>query len=101
MENDNGKQIFLCYSGKSKEQTSILAEDLENMGHEVWFDQDLSGGQVWWDEICKNIRECELFIFVLDKHSQRSHACEVAWRYAVALGVKILPVKIALSLIHI
>ena len=92
---ENEKQIFLSYSSNSKEQTSKLAKDLERMGHGVWFDQTLSGGQDWWNEICRNIRKCELFIFVLDKNSQRSHACEVEWRYALELGSKILPVKIA------
>ena len=95
MENENGKQIFLSYSSNSKEQTSKLAERLKRMGHEVWFDQALSGGQIWWDEICVNIRDCDLFIFVLDKNSQLSDACEVEWRYAIELGREILPVKIA------
>ena len=95
MKNEKGKQIFLSYSSNSKEQTSKLAELLKRMGHEVWFDQALSGGQIWWDEICVNIRDCDLFIFVLDKNSQLSDACEVEWRYAIELGCEILPVKIA------
>ena len=95
MKNEKGKQIFLSYSSNSKEQTSKLAELLKRMGHEVWFDQALSGGQIWWDEICVNIRDCDLFIFVLDKNSQLSDACEVEWRYAIELGREILPVKIA------
>ena len=95
MENENTRKIFLSYSSKSKEETKALARDLEDMGHEVWFDENFSGGQIWWDEICKNIRECEIFIFVLDRNSQLSDACEVEWQYALKLGSAILPVKIA------
>ena len=95
MVNENGKRIFLSYSSKSKQQTSTLAENLKSVGHEVWFDENLSGGQIWWDEICKNIRECEIFIFVLDRNSQLSDACEVEWQYALKLDAKILPVGIA------
>lgn len=95
MENQTGKKIFLSYSSKSKEETKKLASALEKMKHEVWFDKKLCGGQDWWDEICRNIVECELFIFVLDKNSQQSEACDIQWRYAVKLGSAILPVKIA------
>jgi hypothetical protein len=95
MKNQVGKKIFLSYSSKSREETKALARDLKRMGHEVWFDQDLSGGQVWWDSICENIKHCGLFIFVLDNHSQNSNACESEWRYALALNAKILPIKIA------
>jgi hypothetical protein len=33
--------------------------------HDVWFDQHLTGGQQWWNNILSEIRKCEIFVAVL------------------------------------
>jgi hypothetical protein len=61
----------------------------------VWFDQDLSGGQVWWNQILKTVRDCDVFVFVLNPESLNSTACKREYCYAVDLGKTILPVLVA------
>ncbi len=68
-----------------------LAADFEALGDYVWFDKDLSGGQAWWDQILAEIRNCELFSFVLTPLALESDACEREYRYAAQLGKRILP----------
>jgi len=87
--------IFLSYGRSSEAITTELASDLTALGHEVWFDRHLSGGQRWWDAILASIRTCEIFVFVLDPGSLDSRACRSEYRYGAALGKPILPVRVS------
>ena len=58
-------RIFISYSSKNRALVEALANDLETLGHEIWFDKELSGGQSWWDQILQGIRACDLFVFAL------------------------------------
>jgi hypothetical protein len=72
----------------------LLADLRKRSRQEVWVDSELSGGQLWWDEICKQIRECSLFLVVVTPRLKKSDACRLELGYAVALGKPVLPVKI-------
>jgi hypothetical protein len=72
-----------------------LVVDIQALGFVVWFDQDLSGGQAWWDQILASIRESDVFIFLLDPHGLKSMACQREFGYAAALGKPVLPVLVA------
>ena len=65
------------------------------MGHTVWFDQALSGGQAWWDQILSMIRRCDLFVFVLDPAALDSIACKREYGYATDLRKPILPILVS------
>ncbi len=67
-------QIFLSYSRDDQELASHLAKDLKDLGHVVWLDQELTGGQAWWDQILAMIRACDLFVFVLSSAALYSTA---------------------------
>lgn len=67
--------VFLCYSRRNLEVVRELARDLEGAGHRVWFDQELTGGQNWWDHILAEIRACDIFVLVLSPETQDSTAC--------------------------
>jgi peptide/nickel transport system substrate-binding protein len=90
-------QIFISYSSKDRELVKGLADDLELLGHEVWFDSELlrTGGQKWWATILTNLRQCDLFIFALTPNSLASDACQREYRYAYALHKRILPLMLA------
>lgn len=92
--------IFLSYGRSSEAITTELAGDLTALGHEVWFDRHLSGGQQWWDAILASIRKCEIFVFVLDPGSLDSRACRSEYRYGAALGKSILPVRVSTGVDH-
>ena len=85
-------RVFISYSRKQQERIEFVAKHIESLGHEVWFDQDLAGGQRWWDEILRQIRECDLFVFAISPDSIDSRACRREGRYAHQLGKGILPV---------
>ena len=61
---------------------------------QVWFDDELGGGEAWWKEILDQIRSCEVFIVALSNHLLESKPCQAELRYAQALQRPILPVRI-------
>lgn len=86
--------IFVSYSSKDRERVRNLVQDLEEIGHEVWFDQELSGGQLWWDRIMANLRNCDLVIFALSPNWLNSYASGLEFDYATELGKNRLPVTV-------
>jgi hypothetical protein len=88
-------QVFVSYSRHSEEIVKGLVADLGELGHQVWFDKDLVGGQAWWDQILGRIRDSDVLVFVLDAKALSSHACRSEWTYASDLGKTVLPVLVA------
>ncbi len=84
--------IFISYSRKNRREVATLVRDLETVGYEVWFDQNLTGGHEWWATILEKIRECDLFICALTQATLDSAACEKEWVYAHQLNKRILPI---------
>jgi len=87
--------VFLSYTEDDEEVVKALAEDIEDMGHEPWFDTDLIGAQEWWKQILSHIRASDVFVFAISRESLDSTACDREWRYAAELGKSILPVLVA------
>lgn len=87
--------IFISYSRESEAITRNLADAIKKLEFTVWFDQELSGTQMWWEKILENIRKCDLFIYVLSTESLKSSACKREYGYATDLSKTILPVLIS------
>jgi TIR domain len=88
-------QIFISYNHRSLDAVKTLAKDLEAAGNYVWFDQALTGGHRWWDDILANIRGCGVFVFALTPESVESYACKQELDYAAQLGKPILPILLS------
>jgi TIR domain/SIR2-like domain len=83
--------VFLSYSRRDRSVVTDLHNDLTNADYEVWFDRELTGGQLWWDEILHRIRSCDIFVFALSPDSVKSKACRAELDYASELNRPILP----------
>jgi hypothetical protein len=88
------RQVFISYARRDGPAVNHLHSDLERADHRVWFDQQLEGGQLWWDEVLERIRTCELFVFALSPDSLKSRACRAELAYATELRRPILPVLV-------
>jgi len=88
-------KVFLSYGRENTEQATGLAADLADLGYEVWFDSELTGGQSWWEQILRRIRECDAFVLALSQDSLESPACKREWTYAFDLRRNFLPVLVA------
>jgi serine/threonine kinase PknH len=86
--------LFISYSSQDRSAIEPLTAALRRARQQVWFDDDLGGGEAWWNEILEQIRACEVFIVALSNRSLESKPCQAEWRYAKALERPILPVRI-------
>ena len=86
--------IFITYARKDRQAAEALSRDLERSHNAVWLDNELTGGQEWWDTILGQIRACDLYLFALSPDSLKSRACRLEFDYAHAVGRPLLPVMI-------
>jgi len=86
--------LFLSYAHQDLDVVTALRRDLEDLGQSVWLDESLHGGQIWWDEILRQLRQCNGFILAVSALSLESEACLAEWQYAVDLARPFLPVRI-------
>jgi len=88
-------RTFVSYAREDVNRVTLLRDELRALNCDVWMDQQLAGGQEWWSEILRSIRECELFVFAISRASLDSTACQSETAYAVDLRRSILPVMIS------
>lgn len=88
-------RLFVSYSSKDSTSVKTLIRDLEEAArHAIWADQELTGGEIWWQEILQQIRQCDVFVLALSNNSLRSKPCLAELSYAQALGLPVVPVQI-------
>lgn len=88
-------KVFVSYSRYNLDIVTQLTADLRDVGVNIWYDQKLSGGQKWWDQILAGLRDCDIFIFALSPQSLESEACKSELGYVAQLNKFILPVQVS------
>ncbi len=86
-------KIFISYDRASQDDVEQLVQDIED--HEIWFDQHLTGGQNWWDNILSEIRACDIFIAALTPAYLDSLPCKREMTYAKELQRIRIPVRLS------
>ncbi|BBY02790.1 sensor domain-containing protein [Mycobacterium seoulense] len=86
--------LFVSYSSQDRSTVDALAAALRRAQQQVWFDQELGGGDSWWAKILEQIRACDLFLVALSSNWLQSKPSQSELRYAQALNKPILPVRI-------
>ncbi len=84
-------QLFVSYARVDKDIADALVADGHALGHHVFYDRDLSGGQRWWDTLLDQIQGSEVFLPVLSDDYRTSQACQAEASWAAALGVPFVP----------
>ena len=78
--------LFLSYSREDVGRVRSLAAALERDGHEVWWDQYISGGQEFADEIEKALNSADAVIVCWTANSIRSPGSETRLAQAATEG---------------
>ncbi len=86
--------LFISYSSQDRATVDALTTALRRGQNQVWFDQELGGGDSWWAKILEQIRDCEVFIVALSSNWLQSKPSQAELRYAQALNRPILLVRI-------
>ena len=86
--------IFLSYCREDQSKAEVIKRDIEKLGHNIWYDKELTGGQPWWNQILKKIRESDIFAFIVSNESLKSQACNCECTYANEVLRPILPIVV-------
>lgn len=88
-------RIFISYKRSDRKRVGKLVSLLhEHYGNTaVWWDQHFVGGDLWWNEILKQIADCDVFIYLMTSDSLLSPYCQAELEEARRLHKRILPVK--------
>jgi hypothetical protein len=86
--------IFISYVREDLSQVLLLVDHLTQAGHQAWMDRQLTGGQSWWNELMRRIRECDVFLPVLSERFSNSVPCRRELAYALSLHRPLLPVQV-------
>jgi DNA-binding winged helix-turn-helix (wHTH) protein/TolB-like protein len=73
---------FICYSHTDREVVYRELLRLREAGVNVWYDEGISPGSEWEDEIANAIGQCEHFLFFVSPHSVTSRHCLDEVQYA-------------------
>jgi TIR domain len=88
--------IFVSYSradvGFIEEFVQILEKAFPQ--HDIWYDDHITGGDDWWNRILTEIRQGDLFIYLLSNDSIASEYCWAEFREALRLRKRCLPVLV-------
>ena len=87
-------RIFISYSRADRPFVDDLVLLLRRVyGHDgLWYDDDIHGGEDWWQTILAEIAACELFVYLISNDSLASPYCQAEMREALRLRKQILPV---------
>ena len=87
-------KLFVSYARSDRPKVDPLAQQLRQAGNDVWVDTDLVGGQVWWDKILDQLRQCDALVAIVSRSSLNSEACRTERHYARNLGKSVLPLTV-------
>lgn len=89
-------RIFISYSRSDRQYVDKYIPVLRRFfgNDSVWFDEEIIGGTNWWAAILSQIKDCDLFLFLMSKSSQRSLYCQAELREAIRLRKAILPIVV-------
>jgi formylglycine-generating enzyme required for sulfatase activity len=86
------KKIFISYSRLDLPFVEKLAQDLSDVGYEIWYDlSKIDGGDRWSQEIEEGINGSEIFVIVVTKNILDSEWVEKEYHFASRRGMKIVP----------
>lgn len=87
-------QIFISYPREYRPLVERLVGDLRSSGYEPFFDEHLTGGQRWWDELLDRIEGSRAFMPVIGAGFLGSTPCRLEAQYAASLGKPFLPIAV-------
>lgn len=89
-------RIFISYSRADRLFIEQLVPLIKRVfpNYEIWWDNDLTGGEDWWERILSEIDASDLFIYLLSNDSLTSEYCQNEFREALRLRKLCVPVII-------
>ncbi len=89
-------KLFISYSRVDTPFTELLVDRLRRVYGlpNVWYDDELHGGQRWWKTILEQIAACDVFVYLLSNESVTSPYCQAEFAEALRLQKPVVTVQI-------
>ena len=85
--------VFISYSRADSDLARKLNDALQMQGKMTWFDQEsIASGSDFQQEICRGIKACDNFLFILSPRSVNSPYCASEVEYAASLHKRFVTV---------
>lgn len=87
--------LFVSYAHQDKEAVYIELVRLKKQGFNVWYDEGISPGSRWSEELAQRIANCSLFIYYVTPRSVVSRNCQDEALYVLEAGDPFLAVHLS------
>ena len=87
--------IFVSYAHADEDEVLPKVNWLQSQDLHVWWDEGISGGSRWRDEIASRISQCHVLLFYVSPQSVQSSVCREELEYALAHDRPILLVHLS------
>ena len=84
--------IFVSYAHDDADLVYPEMQRLRELGFNIWYDEGISPGASWRDELAHAIEQCSLFLFFVTNKSVKSQYCLQEVSYAQDNNRRILVV---------
>ena len=88
----NNPYVFVSYSHKDNEKVLDLIKLLKRKMCRIWYDEGLTPGGSWNDDLANHISKCECVIIIITNNSIQSQYVKSELNYAISLNKRIYPV---------
>ena len=84
--------IFVCYAHDDSEMVYPEIIRLRDQGFNIWYDEGISPGSTWRDEVALALTQCKVFLYFVSPRSVTSTNCLKEVNFCLSRERKILPV---------
>ncbi len=86
--------IFISYKREDREdKCKPLADRLRVEGFDVWFDENIEGGESWFDIINHNLEQSFIVVVIVTEAALISHYVTYEWSWALGYGLEVIPLR--------
>lgn len=83
--------IAVCYARKNSEQVYPCIAQWQSAGYRVWYDEGISLGVNWEDEVARRLAKAEQVVFFLSQDTMKSHWTRRELSYSLNKKKEVLP----------
>lgn len=84
--------IFVSYAHEDWPIVEKVVAELKRQMCRVWYDEGLTPGESWNDDLAKHIKTCACFVVLLTERSMASKYVRAEINYAISKERKVIPV---------
>ncbi len=86
--------IFISYAHEDSDVVFPEIQWLKDQGFNLWYDEGISPGSEWHQELADRIDRCHLFLYFITPRSAASDHCQREVHYAIDNGKQLLAVHL-------